>query len=164
MSVAGISSNLYLPASMQNSFQDRRAEFQQLGKDLQSGNLSAAQQDFATLTQNSTSQSASPGASSAAVSLKQAFGNLQTALSSGDVSGAQQAYSQIQQDFQSQGTQGHHHHHHGGGASPTQSTDSSTTDLINMLTVATNSNATSAYSSTDLLALLSSSPAIDAAA
>ena len=63
MSVSGISSSSlfdYNTQSVQNKMQQFQQEFQQLGQDLQSGNLSAAQSDFATLQQyapqtNSTS-------------------------------------------------------------------------------------------------------------
>lgn len=120
MSVSGISSSsLYNTQSVQNSFQK---DFQQLGQDLQSGNLSAAQSDFATLqnlqAQNSTasSQSNSP--------IAQAFSQLAKDLQSGNLSAAQQDFATIQQDFQNgstqgqtQATQGHHHHHHGGSGS-----------------------------------------------
>ncbi len=176
MSITGILSSglssLLQPTSVQSTVQKKRAEFQQLGQDLQSGNLSAAQQDFATLSQNSSTQTSSVNSSTpsnSAVSLKQSFSDLKTALSSGDISGAQQAYSQIQQDFQANGAQGAHghHHHHGGGAPPVQGQDtstSSTADLMSMLTGATNSSATSAYSTTDLMALLGSSSALNAAA
>ncbi len=59
MSVSGIStSSLYQTPGVQNDFQKARQEFQQLGQDLESGNLSAAQSDFATL-QNLLPQSAS---------------------------------------------------------------------------------------------------------
>ncbi len=55
MSVAGISSsNLFdfNTQSVQNRKQQFQQEFQQLGQDLQSGNLSAAQTDFATIQQS----------------------------------------------------------------------------------------------------------------
>jgi len=117
MSVSGISSSSlfdYNTQSVQNKMQQFRQEFQQLGQDLQSGNLSAAQSDFATLQQpgpqtNSTSslQSSNP--------IVQAFNQLAKDLQSGNTSAAQQDYKTIQQDFQNQATQGHHHHHHHGG-------------------------------------------------
>jgi outer membrane protein assembly factor BamD (BamD/ComL family) len=119
MSVSGISStSLYNTQSTQNTFQQIQQTFQQLGQDLQSGNLSAAQSDFATLQklvpQSSTSsQSNSP--------IAQAFSQLAKDLQSGNLSAAQQDYTAIQQDFQNQATQGQtqategHHHHHGGG-------------------------------------------------
>ena len=59
MSVSGISSSsLYDTQSVQNSAQQFRQEFQQLGQDLQAGNLSAAQSDFTTL-QNLSAQNSS---------------------------------------------------------------------------------------------------------
>lgn len=123
MSVSGISSSsLYDTQSVQNNAQQFQQDFQQLGQDLGSGNLSAAQSDFATLqnlqTQNSTatSQSSSP--------ISQAFSQLAKDLQSGNLSGAQQDFSTIQQDFKNQATQaqtgasqGHHHHHGSGGGS-----------------------------------------------
>ncbi len=115
MSVSGISSSsLYSTQNVESSAQQFRQEFQQLGQDLQAGNLSAAQSDFATL-QNLTSQNSS--ATSA-----QAFSQLAKDLQSGNLSAAQQDFATIQQDFQNQSTQvqaalGHHHHHHGGGGS-----------------------------------------------
>lgn len=122
MSVSSIASSaLYDTQSLQNNLQKAQQEFKQLGQDLQSGNLSAAQSDFATLQQlvpqsNSTtsSQSSSP--------IAQAFAQLGKDLQSGNLSGAQQDFQTIQQDFQNQAAQsqtqsaqGHPHHHHGGG-------------------------------------------------
>lgn len=122
MSVSGISStSLYNTQSTQNNFQQFQQLFKQLGQDLQSGNLSAAQSDFATLQQlvpqsSSSSQSSSP--------IAKAFSQLEQDLQSGNLSAAQQDYTTIQQDFQSQATQsqtqateGQHHHHGGGGSS-----------------------------------------------
>jgi outer membrane protein assembly factor BamD (BamD/ComL family) len=121
MSVSGISStSLYNTQSTQNNLEQAQQEFQKLGQDLQSGNLSAAQADFATLQQlvpqnSSSSQSNSP--------IAKAFSQLAQDLQSGNLSAAQQDYATIQQDFQKQATQnqtsateGHHHHHHGGGS------------------------------------------------
>src|SRR5579862_4894590 len=119
MSLSGISSsNLfnYDSQSIQKQMQQVKQEFQQLGQDLQSGNLSAAQADFATLEQiGSNSSSTSSTASSSP--LAQAFNQLGQDLQSGNLSAAQQDFSTIQQDLQSQSSQthGHHHHRHGGG-------------------------------------------------
>jgi len=128
MSVSGISTSSlfsYEAQNTQNSQQLIRQTFQQLGKDLQSGNLSAAQSDFATLqklvpqldsTSSSSSQTTNP--------ITQAFAQLAKDLQSGNLSAAQQDFSTIQQDFQNQAAQsqtqappGHHHHHGGGGES-----------------------------------------------
>jgi outer membrane protein assembly factor BamD (BamD/ComL family) len=119
MSISGIaSSNWFGNASnqsVQNKFQEFQQDFQQLGTDLQAGNLSAAQQGFATLQQvnpqgnaNASAQSNNP--------IAQEFSQLSQALQAGNLSAAQQDYSQIQQGLQSHAAYGHHHgHHHAGG-------------------------------------------------
>lgn len=119
MSVAGLSST-----SLFSQIQDFKQEFQQLGQDLQAGNLSAAQSDFATLQQlgpqnqsNSTAQNSNP--------IAQAFEQLSQDLQSGNVSAAQQDFATIQQDFQNMSSQAQvqgtaHHHHHGGGSEISQ--------------------------------------------
>lgn len=114
MSVAGISSSLfnYTPQSVQNNFQQFQKEFQQLGQDLQSGNLSAAQSDFATLQKDGPQSSSASSSQNSPIA--QAFSQLAKDLQSGNLSAAQQDYSSLQQDFQNQATQGHHRHHHSG--------------------------------------------------
>ena len=130
MSIAGIlSSSLFNSNSQAISPQQQfQKEFQQLGQDLKSGNLSAAQSDFATLQQNSTSSSATTSASNSSA-IAQAFSQLGKDLQSGNLSAAQQDFSNIQQDTQSQSTQahGHHHHHHGGGGGGGSSSSSQST-------------------------------------
>ena len=87
-------------------------EFQQLGQDLATGNLSGAQSDFAILQQAlapATSNAAT--SSSTANPLTQAFQQLSNDLNSGNLTGAQKDYTAIQQDLQNQFT-GHLHHHH----------------------------------------------------
>ena len=120
MAVAGISSSSlfnYNAQSIQSKKEQFAQEFQQLGQDLQSGNLSAAQSDFATL-QPSGPQANQASQTQAGNPLSQDFTQLAKDLKSGDVSAAQQDYAKIQQDFQSQaGTHAHHHHHGGGGGS-----------------------------------------------
>jgi soluble cytochrome b562 len=122
MSVSGISSNnlfsYYNTQDVQSKMKQFQQEFQQLGQNLQSGNLSAAQSDYATLEQlmpqnNSTSSTQSSN------SFTQAFNQLATDLQAGNLSAAQQDFSTIQQDFQNQrpqmqGARTHGHHHHGG--------------------------------------------------
>lgn len=131
MSVSGISSsNLSTygtSGSGQSNFQQIQKEFQQLGQDLQSGNLSAAQSDFVTLTKlvpklasavassSSASASSTSSSSQSANPLLQNFSQLAQDLQSGNLSAAQSDYTNIQQDFQhfspqSGGPQGHHHH------------------------------------------------------
>ena len=116
MSVSGIASTLFDSSNqtVQNNMQQFKQEFQQLGKDLQSGNLSAAQADFVTLQQlgpkgisDPTIQSGNP--------LSQAFNKLAQDLASGNISAAQQDYAKIQQAFQHQASRAHGHHHHHSG-------------------------------------------------
>lgn len=130
MSITGIASTALnsilnaTPTSQngQGKFQQIQKEFQQLGQDLQSGNLTQAQQDYATLSQNlpiaqSSTTASTPNSSNP---VAQAFTALSQDLQNGNISAAQKDYATIQQDFQQQqpqqGTnQVHHHHHHGGG-------------------------------------------------
>jgi outer membrane protein assembly factor BamD (BamD/ComL family) len=153
MSVSGISSSNF---SQYNSGvgQQIRQDFQQLGTDLQSGNLSAAQSDYATLqqalpqnnanSQTQTAQNANP--------IQQAFAQLSQALQSGNLSAAQQDYATIQQDAQNQqSTATHRHHHHGGGgansaASATSADGTTTSASSNTAGDSTNSSVTSLFS------------------
>jgi hypothetical protein len=117
MSVAGIlSSSLfdYTNPSVQNQRQQFQQELQQLGQDLQSGHLSAAQSDFATLQQSGPQTNSSLSAQSNSP-IAQDFKQLSQDLQSGNVSAAQQDYAKIQQDFQTQTAGKHAHHHHRGG-------------------------------------------------
>jgi len=113
MFISGISSSNYFSSCMQKQIQQ---EFQQLGQDLQSGNLSAAQADFVTLQKN-VPQSTATSSSQSNNPIVQAFNQLSQDLQSGNLTAAQQDYSTIQSDMQNQTSQvhHHHHHHHGGG-------------------------------------------------
>ena len=111
MSISAIASSLFQPSitqNVQNKFQQVQSQFQQLGQDLQAGNLSQAQQDFATLTQNL------PGGQqqNATGPLAQAFNLLGQDLKAGNLSAAQKDFTTIQQDVQQQSGQIQHHHHH----------------------------------------------------
>src|SRR2546426_12545638 len=114
MSILGIASSIFGQLSgLQNHQagsptpkQQFGQEFQQLGQDLQAGNLSQAQQDFASLAPNASNGTQGNG------TIAQVLGSLGQALQSGNLSGAQQAFSTIQQDLQQLGSQGHHHHPH----------------------------------------------------
>ena len=113
MSVAGISgSNIFDFSNVkQQNRSQMQQEFQQLGNDLSSGNLTAAQADFATIEQHAPS-----GSSSKTNSMSQEFAQLGQDLQSGNLTSAQQDYSSIQKTMQ-QRAEGHHHHHHGSGDS-----------------------------------------------
>src|SRR6266436_1370548 len=116
MSVTGIASSILSTLSgsqdPQSRLQQIRTEFQQLGQDLQSGNLTKAQSDFTTLSQNlsGTNQSSTSTTNSAS----QAFSQLGQDLQSGNLQAAQQHFTILRQDLQQNATAvgGHHHHHH----------------------------------------------------
>jgi hypothetical protein len=124
MSVSGLSLVGSIYQALQSSRtqgQNVQSEFQQLGKDLQAGNVTQAAADYTTLSQ---SLPASLQASSNSP-LAQAFSALGQALQSGNLSAAQTAYTTIQQDVQqSAGQTSHHHHHHWGGSASANSTAS----------------------------------------
>src|ERR1700722_18100352 len=156
MSIVGIlSGNFYstngaqdTAGAAQNSQKDHsksqqiKAEFQQLGQDLQSGNLAQAQTDYATLSQNFQGASQGAGASGAvaaaaattgaaptaavtatatagavksASSAAQAFAQLGQDLQAGNLQASQQDFTNLQQSLQqnaNQAAQGQPHHHH----------------------------------------------------
>ncbi|HEY2351759.1 MAG TPA: hypothetical protein VGH83_04565 [Candidatus Acidoferrum sp.] len=132
----------------QNTFQQTKQGFQQLGKDLQSGNLSAAQSDLATLLQSrpqSAAQTAAPPVQNAAASgqsgsaIAQDFAQLSTDLQAGNLSGAQADYTSILQAFQNRAAQSqnqapaHAHRHHGSGNSGNSGNSNSITQEFSAL-------------------------------
>jgi hypothetical protein len=88
--VGGVMSKLY-ESQILSQIQQFRTSFQQLGSDIQSGNVSSAQQDFANLTK------ASPLSGIPASDSMQQLGN---DLQSGNLSSAQQDYATIQRALQ----------------------------------------------------------------
>jgi hypothetical protein len=106
MTVSGISNGLSTIGSstqgVHNNLRQFQQEFQQLGSDLQSGNQTAAQQDYATLH----SLAGEGGNSSVSTGLTsnnplvQQFNQLGEDLVSGNVSGAEQTYGNLKQNFQ----------------------------------------------------------------
>ncbi len=156
MSIAGIlSSNLFSSGATQGfqqtheakgpgqKFQQLKSEFQQLGQDLQSGNLTQAQSDYAALSQNfpgarqtgataatTTAATAATTSSTGNGTVAQQFAQLGQDLQSGNLQAAQQDYSNIQQTAQQNSNQqvgGHHHHGHHFHGGETQSASSSST-------------------------------------
>ena len=128
MSVAGIFSSALssiFTQGTQTRAQQFQQEFQQLGQDLQSGDLTAAQSDFSSLQQlrpQSSAASSTSGFPQFTNPIAQAFSQLSQDLQSGNLSAAQHDYTTLQQDFQSPSPQlqGHHHHHHHHSASSNQ--------------------------------------------
>ena len=127
MSIAGIFSSRLSNNQIQQQHRLTSSEFQQLGQDLASGNLPAAQSDFAALQQifgeaagTSNSSTSSTSAASASKPLAQAFQQLSGDLKSGNLTAAQKDYSTIRQQLQSEFTNRlqHGHHHIGAGFDP----------------------------------------------
>jgi len=129
MSVAGILSSLS-HFQLGGPTTAAKQGIQQLGQALQSGNLSAAQSDFAALQQafaQAASATATTSATPTASPIKQAFNQLASDLQSGNLSASQKDFSSLQQDIQSasgSGAAGNLRHHHqlsggsGGSSSP----------------------------------------------
>jgi hypothetical protein len=108
VAISGVSSSS--DAAWQQ-YQKVRSDLSQVGQDLQTGNVTQASADYATLQQDLPSSSVDSNSP-----FGQKLAALGQALQSGDLTGAQQAYSAL---HQSRGAGGHHHHHHhaqGGGA------------------------------------------------
>ena len=102
--------------------QQRNTNFQKLSTALQAGNLSGAQQAFASLQQNGQVPTGNSVISSD-------FDAVGKALQSGDLQAAQTAFQKLQQDRQTMRA-AHHHHHHGQGnvQQVNSDTDNSATD------------------------------------
>jgi len=117
MTISAISSSGASPIS---NFQTFRQDFSQLVSALQSGDLSDAQNAYATLSSSPLAQGNGPFA--------QAIQQIGNYLQQGDLADAQKAMAALQQQMQAHG----HHHHHGGGprgvseASNSSSTNGST--------------------------------------
>jgi outer membrane protein assembly factor BamD (BamD/ComL family) len=77
--------------------QQFRQDFQKLGQDLQAGNLSGAQADFAALQKDGPQSSSATQSSNP---IAQGLQQLSSDLQSGNLTAAQQDYSNLQQDFQ----------------------------------------------------------------
>jgi len=146
MSITSVASStlltqIYATQSTQNNqsqFQQIQTDFQQLGWDLQSGNLTGAQQDFATL-QQALPSGQSQSQQNTASPITQAFTALSQALQSGNLQDAQTAFATLQGDIRQQQGAGqvrHHHHHGGGDNNSSQSTASAATQQTNPVATA----------------------------
>ena len=146
MSITGILGSLsgFASQAAQSPQQKARQEFAQLGQDLQSRNLTAAQSDLATLQANrpqgsltapATAQSGTIAAQRGSA-ISQDFAQLATDLQSGNLSAAQTDYTGLQQAFQTQAAQGqnqpsgHPHHRHGGGGDSSNSNSNPVSQLF----------------------------------
>ena len=143
MSISSISSNSdyyqsYVTNESDSLRQQSKQDLKSLAETLQSGDLSGAQNAFASLLQlfPNSSSSANSQTQSAATSPASSFSNgtspitsdlsvLGQAIQSGDLTGAQSDFSKLMQDMQSIG--GGHHHHHKTSASPQDTSIASAT-------------------------------------
>jgi predicted nuclease of predicted toxin-antitoxin system len=131
MSISGILSNNLSQYQLGAASNLCQQGVQQLSKDLQSGNLSAAQSDFATLQAAFSQPAATTSATTASTSnsIAQAFNQLGTDLQSGNLSAAQKDLPTVQQDLQNNLSTNHFHHHHhlssGSGSGSGDSTNQS---------------------------------------
>lgn len=98
----------------QNSANNFRQAFQQLGQDLQSGNIAQAETDLAALQPNAAS-SALSASSSGLVS--RAWSQVAQDLQSGNLSAAQSDFAGLEQNLQRRSPVAHHHFHSGGSHS-----------------------------------------------
>ena len=98
MSIAPVASNS-IHQELQSFFDHRRSGLQQLGKDLKSGDLTAAQQDYQSLQALGQSGPFADGGPFAVARREQNFENIGAALQSGDLLGARKALLDLHQTF-----------------------------------------------------------------
>jgi hypothetical protein len=151
MSISGIMHNLYTQQPQPISSGSPTQQLQQLSQDIQSGNTSAAQSDFATLQQafaaasSTTSAPTTSSTTSTSNPLAQAFNQLGSDIQSGNLSAAQKDLSTVQQDLQSKGTIAFNHFRHIGGAGGSSGQSSLLQDLGQTSTSASQTAAQQAY-------------------
>jgi hypothetical protein len=102
MSTAAVSSSS-LYQQLQSYFQTRQSDLQQLGQDLQNGDLTDAQQEFTAIQTLGQSGPFANGDAFSRTDRQQDFNALGQALQSGSVANAQQAFQQLESTFQSGG-------------------------------------------------------------
>jgi hypothetical protein len=106
MSSLSISANSgSMPQINQSQMAQMKSQFDQLGKDLQSGNLSAAKSDYAAIKKNAP-QGASQSNNGPMAEMQSKMDQLGQALDSGDLAAAKSAYSAIQQSVPTGGPKG----------------------------------------------------------
>lgn len=97
MSAAGISSSgIFNFGDMLSAAQKLQTDFQQLGKDLQSGSLTAAQSDLSAFNQDAAVFTPSAGTQGGSSPIDKAFQQLEQDVQGGKLSAAQQDYATIQ--------------------------------------------------------------------
>ncbi|HZR58299.1 MAG TPA: hypothetical protein VFA74_15600 [Terriglobales bacterium] len=146
MSISAISSNAQTQNNLlQILLQQSKTQFQKLAQDLQSGNLTGAQQDFTQLsaapksTNGIESNSSNAGLpAGTTLQINQDLSTLGSDLQSGNLSGAQQAYASLQQDLNASASAGQVHHHHHQSSGPPSSTSTSNTSNFSLSSILSN--------------------------
>jgi hypothetical protein len=148
MSISGVSSSDVFQASVaqgaQTKFQQIQSQFQKVGQDLQSGNLTQAQDDFLPSAQ----QAGASTTTGPTNTLAKAFQALGQDLQAGNLAASQTDFATIQQDTQQQSSgqaQGHHHHHGGGTSQASNTLQQAFTSLGTTLQSGNLSSAQQAY-------------------
>jgi hypothetical protein len=98
MSTVPVASNS-IYTELKSFFDHRRSDLQQLGKDLKSGDLTAAQQDYQTLQSLGQSGPFAEGAPFGAANREKKFEDIGAALNAGDLTGARRALLALHQTF-----------------------------------------------------------------
>jgi len=101
-----------LAHTTQSKSQKFKQDFEQLGQDLQSGNVTRGQADLTALQSDMPSQQSSPSSPSLN---SQMFNQIAQDLQSGNLTAAQSDYATLQQNVQPGGGHAHHFHAHGSG-------------------------------------------------
>jgi hypothetical protein len=160
MSISGVSSRDPLQTSAaqgaQNKFQQIQTQFQKIGQDLQSGNLTQAQADYVTLSQQLPGGLQASNSTSAdhTSTLAKALQTLGKDLQAGNLAASQADFATIQQDVQqlSSSPNGRHHPHGVAGSSQPTTLQQDFTSLGKALQSGNLASAQQAYSTfqTDL--------------
>jgi hypothetical protein len=145
MTTISSTSQAYPSDRLQIPFQQIKNDWQSLAKSLQSGDLTSAQDAFASLQQDQQTMGPPPGGENSQITSD--FDALSSALKSGDLDGAQKAFSQLQTDMQAmRPSPGQRPGSHGkGGDSADVSADdsqSSSTKTVTNKVTQTNANGT----------------------
>jgi outer membrane protein assembly factor BamD (BamD/ComL family) len=122
MSISGILASTFTHQQSAPPATPYQQQIQQLGQALQSGNLSAAQSDFANLQQafSQPAPTTGPASTNTSTPVNQSFSQLASDLRSGNLAAAQKDFSTIQQGIKPQGSPltnhfRYHVHSHNGG-------------------------------------------------
>jgi hypothetical protein len=103
MSTGAVSINLnQQPTSYTNYLQQRQSDLQQLGQDLQAGDLTDAQTEFNTIQTLGQNGPFANGDAFSLTNRQQDFNEIGQQIQSGNLSGAQQAFAQLANTFRRQ--------------------------------------------------------------